>query len=227
METQQSSRIQTSLLNGVERKALIWLAEREPAWVTSDMLTFLGSIGALTVAAGFILSNINILYLWLAILGLIINWYGDSLDGSLARVRHAQRPRYGFFVDHMVDCFNETVIFVGVGLSPLVSFDLALLVLVFYFQLSIYVFISAHLKGEFKLTYAKMGPTEFRLLGIVVIALIMYVTPIRTFTFHSLSIFDIVAVILIVVLAIMLVVSFLSDAREYAKMEPLKRNGEK
>ena len=72
-----------------------------------------------------------------------------------------------------------------------------------------------------------MGPTEFRLLGIVVIALIMYVTPIRTFTFHSLSIFDIVAVILIVVLAIMLVVSFLSDAREYAKMEPLKRNGEK
>ena len=133
METQQSSRIQTSLLNGVERKALIWLAEREPAWVTSDMLTFVGSIGALTVAAGFILSNLNILYLWLAILGLIINWYGDSLDGSLARVRHAQRPRYGFFVDHMVDCFNETAIFVGVGLSPLVSFDLALLVLVFYF----------------------------------------------------------------------------------------------
>lgn len=227
METHQSNRIQTSILNGVERKVLIWLAEREPAWVTSDMLTLVGSIGALTVAAGFILSNLNVLYLWLAILGLIINWYGDSLDGSLARVRHAQRPRYGFFVDHMVDCFNETAIFVGVGLSPLVSFDLALLVLVFYFQLSIYVFISTHLKGEFKLTYAKLGPTEFRLLGIVVIALIMYVSPIRTFTFHSLSIFDIVAVILIVVLAIMFVVSFLTDARGYAKMEPLKRNGEK
>ena len=227
METHQSNRIQTSILNGVERKVLIWLAEREPAWVTSDMLTLVGSIGALIVAAGFILSNLNVLYLWLAILGLIINWYGDSLDGSLARVRHGQRPRYGFFVDHMVDCFNETAIFVGVGLSPLVSFDLALLVLVFYFQLSIYVFISTHLKGEFKLTYAKLGPTEFRLLGIVVIALIMYVSPIRTFTFHSLSIFDIVAVILIVVLAIMFVVSFLTDARGYAKMEPLKRNGEK
>jgi len=227
METHQSNRIQTSILNGVERKVLIWLAEREPAWVTSDMLTLVGSIGALIVAAGFILSNLNVLYLWLAILGLIINWYGDSLDGSLVRVRHAQRPRYGFFVDHMVDCFNETAIFVGVGLSPLVSFDLALLVLVFYFQLSIYVFISTHLKGEFKLTYAKLGPTEFRLLGIVVIALIMYVSPIRTFTFHSLSIFDIVAVILIVVLAIMFVVSFLTDARGYAKMEPLKRNGEK
>lgn len=235
MDKEHSNRIQTSLLNGVERKALIWLAERQPSWVTSDMLTAVGSLGALMIAAGFILANININFIWLATAGLVVNWYGDSLDGSLARVRHAQRPTYGFFVDHMVDCFNETAMFIGVGLSPLMHLSLALLVLAFYFQLSIYVFISAHLKGEFRLTYAKMGPTEFRILGIIVNTIVIYVTPLRDLsvdmTFfgaqYAVTLFDIVAMFLVVVLAVMLLVSFLHDAHEYAKMEPLKRNVEK
>ena len=192
------------------------------------MLTAVGSLGALMIAAGFILANININFIWLATAGLVVNWYGDSLDGSLARVRHAQRPTYGFFVDHMVDCFNETAMFIGVGLSPLMHLSLALLVLAFYFQLSIYVFISAHLKGEFRLTYAKMGPTEFRLLVVIVNTIVIYVTPIREFVrqvtlfgrHFSLTIFDFVAVFLVIVLAIMLAVSFFHDARAYAKIDP-------
>ena len=88
MEIKQATRIQTSILNAAEKKALVYLAERQPKWVTSDMLTFIGFIGALIIAAGFILSNININFLWLSSFGLLVNWYGDSLDGTLARVRN-------------------------------------------------------------------------------------------------------------------------------------------
>lgn len=232
MENIQSNRIQTSLLNGVERKALIWLAERQPKWVTSDMLTLVGSLGAVIIAVGYMLSGININFLWLATFGFLVNWYGDSLDGTLARVRNAQRPLYGFFVDHMIDCFNEVAMFIGVGLSPLMHLNLALLVLVFYLLLSVYVYISAHLKGEFKLTYAKMGPTELRLLIMIVNTIFIYVAPIRDYVREitlfgrhlSMTVFDFVAVFLVIVLAIMLIVSFFHDAKAYAKIDPRIRN---
>ena len=115
--TEKSVRIQTSVLNGVEKKALLWLAERQPKWVNSDTLTLIGFIGSVIIAAGYILSNYNINFLWLASLGLVINWYGDSLDGTLARFRKQQRPVYGFYLDHTMDAINETFMFMGVGLS--------------------------------------------------------------------------------------------------------------
>ena len=117
METKQATRIQTSLLNGVEKKALVWLAERQPKWMTSDILTGIGFIGALIIAAGFILTKKNIDFLWISSFGLLVNWYGDSLDGTLARVRKKQRPIYGYYLDHTVDCINESVMFIGAGLS--------------------------------------------------------------------------------------------------------------
>ncbi|MFB0973522.1 MAG: CDP-alcohol phosphatidyltransferase, partial [Bacteroidales bacterium] len=124
--------------------------------------------------------------------------------------------------------FNEVAMFIGVGLSPLMHLNLALLVLVFYLLLSVYVYISAHLKGEFKLTYAKMGPTELRLLVMIVNTIVIYVAPIRDYVreitlfgrHFSLTIFDFVAVFLVIVLAIMLAVSFFHDARAYAKIDP-------
>lgn len=229
----QSKRIQTSLLSAPEKKALNWLAARQPAWVFSDLLTLVGSLGALMIGLGYALSGININFLWLSTFGLLVNWYGDSLDGTLARYRNTQRPTYGFFVDHMVDCFNEVAMFVGFGLSPLVKFDLALLVLVCYLLLSIYVYISAHLKGEFKLTYAKVGPTEFRALAAIINTVLIYVTPVRNFSMEVaafggqlvLSLFDIVAIVLIVVLFAFLVVNFIKDAKQYAQKEPRVRNG--
>lgn len=102
----QALRIQTSLINAAEKKILVWLAKRQPRWVTSDMLTVVGTLGALIVAIGFVLSNNNVQWLWLSSLGLVINWYGDSLDGTLARVFNCQRPVYGYYVDHTVDCIN-------------------------------------------------------------------------------------------------------------------------
>ena len=119
-------RIQTSVLNALEKKVLVWLAERQPRWMTSDILTYLGTFGAVIIAAGYILSAWNINYLWLSSLGFIINWYGDSLDGTLARVRKTQRPIYGYYLDHTVDAINEVMIFVGVGLSGLMHLSFRL-----------------------------------------------------------------------------------------------------
>ena len=164
MGKETSQRIQTSLLNAAEKRILIWLAQRQPSWVTSDMLTFLGVGGAVICALGFLLSCWNIQWLWLSSLGLVINWYGDSLDGTLARVRNTQRPVYGFFIDHTLDAITICIMCIGAGLSPMLRLDIAMLILAGYLCLSIYTYIGAILKGEFRLTYSSFGPTEFRLL---------------------------------------------------------------
>ncbi len=129
-QSKQAQRIQTSLINGVERKALVWLAERQPRWVTSDFLTLVGTFGALLVGAGFVLTHYSVNWLWLSIAGLAINWYGDSLDGTLARVRNSQRPIYGYYIDHTIDCVNEALMFIGAGLSPLMNLPLALMLFI-------------------------------------------------------------------------------------------------
>ena len=165
---EQSKRIQTSVLNALEKKILIWLAERQPKWITSDVLTFIGVIGSIVVAIGYALSNYNVSWLWLATAGFFINWYGDSLDGTLARVRNTQRPIYGFYLDHCVDGITMTIMCVGAGLSQMLNLSIAMGVLVVYLLLSISVYINAHLKGEFKLTFAGMGPTEFRLIMMII-----------------------------------------------------------
>ena len=152
---EQSVRIQTSVLNALEKKALIWLAERQPRWMTSDMLTAIGVLGSVIVALGYALSNYSLNWLWLATFGFFVNWYGDSLDGTLARVRKTQRPIYGFYLDHCIDGVTMSIMCVGAGLSQMMNLGIAMAVLVLYLLLSISVYINAHLKGEFKLTFAK------------------------------------------------------------------------
>lgn len=229
MTTEQSKRIQTSILNKAEKKVLVWMAERLPSWVTSDMMTFLGSFGAIIIAVGYILSSKNITWLWLSSAGFIVNWFGDSLDGTIARVRNQQRPKYGFFLDHNVDCLNEAAMFIGAGLSPLMHLNMALLLFTGYLLLSVYVYISAHLKGEFKITYIKMGPTEFRLIVIMVNTLFIYCKGLRDFS-GEFSLFgnnfnytalDCVAVIILIILLASYMFSFIKDAKQYAKEEPL------
>lgn len=229
---EQSVRIQTSLLNGVEKKVLVWLANRQPKWADSDMLTFIGFLGAVVIAVGFILSNISVHFLWVSILGFVINWYGDSLDGTLARVRKQQRPVYGFYIDHTVDAINEVFMFMGAGLSPFMRFDLACVLLVVYLMLTLNVSMNAHLKGEFRLTYAKLGPTEFRLICIVACVLLMWVPAIRTFGFEmpwlgesqSLAVLDMIGAVILLVLVVIYVVTILQDARYYAKIDPKQRH---
>jgi phosphatidylglycerophosphate synthase len=228
---EQSKRIQTSILNSLEKKVLIWLAERQPKWMTSDILTYIGTVGAIIIAIGYILSSRNINYLWLSTLGFIINWYGDSLDGTLARVRNTQRPVYGYYIDHTVDAINEVVIFMGIGLSGLMHLEFSLMALVAYFLITINVSINAHLKKEFKLTYAGLGPTEFRLIMIIINTIYIYSTTLRNFSVAvevfgreiSLKSLDILGISVTIILFIMYFYEIFNDAKEYAVIDPLKK----
>ena len=226
MGNEQSERIQTSFLNRAEKVALVWLAERQPRWMTSDMLTYIGVAGALICAIGFALGVINVHYLWLSSFGLFINWYGDSLDGTLARVRNTQRPKYGFFIDHSLDVVTICLMCVGAGLSPVFRLDIALMVLAAYLGLSIYTYIGTIIKGKFLLTYAGFGPTELRLIIILMNTVYMYIEPLRTWsctvytqTFHF---FDVLGLIIVVLMAIMWLSKFLQDRKERSKLDPLK-----
>ena len=226
----QALRIQTSFINGIEKRALVWLAKRMPRWVNSDMLTAVGTLGALIVAIGFALSCLNVQWLWLSSFGLLVNWFGDSLDGTLARVRDCQRPVYGYYVDHTVDCINEGLMFIGAGLSPFLHLDLALLAYAIYLVLTINVSINAHLKGEFRLTYFKLGPTEFRIIVVVANTLLIAIPALaaiaNTHTLFGLTvtmhILDYVAAFIILAMALIYIVTTISDARKYAAIDPKK-----
>jgi len=222
MEKKQSRRIQTSFLNGAEKKALVWLAERQPKWMTSDILTGIGTLGAIIIAAGYILSSTDINFLWLSNLGLIINWYGDSLDGTLARVRKKQRPVYGYYLDHTMDAINESIMFIGAGLSPFFDFNAALVALALYLMLSLNVSINAHLKSEFKLTYAKLGPTEFRIIVFIINTALIFIGSESVET----GISGYVTWGIAAILAVIYIASVISDARGYAKADPMPEDKE-
>lgn len=227
----QANRIQTSLLNGVERKALVWMAERMPRWGTSDMLSAVGALGAVIVAAGYILASVNINFLWLSSFGYVVHWFGDSMDGSLARVRKTQRPIYGFYLDHTLDAVTEFIMFFGAGMSHLLRLDIAMMVFVAYLLMTLNVTINSHLKSEFRLTYAKLGPTEFRLLMIILNTLLIYIAPLREFSTViicagrslTLSGLDIVALCIFLILMVIYTCTVISDARGYAKADPLPK----
>lgn len=160
-------RINDILLGPLERPALKWMAAHMPAWVTPDHCTVFGVFGGLLTMLGYILTVYDRNFLWLASLGYVINWLGDSLDGNLARFRHIERPIFGFYLDHTVDALIEVLIFVGLGLSPYVSFNVASLTLIGYLLLSVLVYIRTSVVGEFKISYGKLGPTEIRVLAIL------------------------------------------------------------
>ena len=230
MKQEQSRRIQTSVLNAAEKRVLVWLAQRQPRWMTSDILTAIGVAGAVVVAVGYVLSNYHIGWLWLASLGYVVNWYGDSLDGTLARVRGTQRPIYGFYLDHNIDGVTMAIMCIGAGMSTMLNLYIAMAVLAVYLLLSISVYINAHLKGEFKLTYAGMGPTEFRLIMVVVNALFFFIAPLREWSASfvafdvpvSLGALDVVGLIILIVLIIIYLNNFVHDAEDYAKVDPVK-----
>ena len=228
----KAERIQTSILNAAERKALVWLAERQPKWVSSDMLTWIGVFGSFLIMLGYILTNININWLWLSSFGLILNWYGDSLDGTLARVRQTQRPIYGYYLDHTVDGINETMMFLGIGLSPLLNLYTALAMLVVYLQLTLNVSMNAHLKAEFKLTYAGLGPTEFRIIVILLNTCLLLIKPWqefeRVFVIFGKTIYahalDYPGLVILAILLLIYFVTIFHDMRYYAKIDPMPKS---
>jgi archaetidylinositol phosphate synthase len=163
-EFQPAERTHKSLLASGEKCALVWLAGQMPAWVNSDHLTALGFLSLFGVGAGYWFARYNRAGLVVAILFLILNWFGDSLDGTLARVRNRQRPRYGFYLDHVLDACGSVCIFAGLALSGYMSERVAVGLLVAYYLLSIEVYLATYTVGRFHLSFAAFGPTELRLL---------------------------------------------------------------
>lgn len=157
------TRVQTNVFARRERQFLDWLCARLPARVMPDHLTLLGVAGAVLILASYVASRFNPAFLWLASVGFVVHWFGDSLDGSLARHRRIERPIYGYFLDHTVDAICNLMIMAGIGLSLNVRMDVALFALVGYYLLCMYVFINNHLSGVFQLSFLGFGPTELRL----------------------------------------------------------------
>ena len=217
---EQHSRVNRILLGPLERPALKWLAEHMPRWMTPDILTGIGFLGAVIIAVSYYLTNYNPAYLWLASFGFVVNWFGDSLDGSLARFRHIERPRYGFFLDHTLDSASETVIFIGLGLSPYVNLDLAFLALVGYLLLSIFVFISTYVSGEFKISYGRFGPTEIRAVAILANTVIFFLgNPTLHILNWNVQLYNLLLGFVTVVLYTIFVVSTILRARQLNEME--------
>jgi phosphatidylglycerophosphate synthase len=162
----------TFFLAEPERRLLRAIAARLPWWVTSDHLTGLGVLGAVGAGAAYALSNFSAAWLWVASALLVVNWFGDSLDGTLARVRRAERPRYGYYLDHIVDAFSTAAIGVGLGLSPYVTLGVALAGVLAYLVLSINVYLESAAFGVFRLGYGHVGPTEARVILIAANALL-------------------------------------------------------
>ena len=163
------------LLGFLERPALQWLAAHMPKWVTPDTLTGIGVFASILIFASYIMTNLSPNFLWLANLGFILNWFGDSLDGTLARYRHIERPRYGFLIDHWVDAISAVLIFIGLGLSPYVDLSVASMGAIAYLLVSIMVYLITYVTGVFEITSAKIGPTEIRLLAIVANTAIFFI----------------------------------------------------
>ena len=157
------------LLARAEARALTWIAERVPRRVMPDHLTALGVLAAVGIAAAYVLSNGDRAWLWAASALLVVHWLGDSLDGTLARVRRAERPRYGYYVDHLADAVATALVGLGLGLSGYMHLAVALTLVIAYLALSVNSYLETQALGRFTLGYGRLGPTEARILLVVVL----------------------------------------------------------
>jgi len=212
------TRVQQNLLAVSERRLLTWLCARMPPWVTPDLLTSAGMVGALAIFTGYAASHWGSGWLWLAIAGYGLHWFGDSLDGSLARYRKIERPSFGYFIDHSCDGLATLLILGGMGLSPFVRLDIALLALAGYLLLAIHAFLSARVIGELKLSHVGAGPTELRLMLVALTLAMMALGP-GPGMFGGYSGFDWFVGIAGVILILLFVIQTIVTARRLARME--------
>lgn len=209
-------RIQENVLAVQERRLLNWICPRLPGWVTPDKLTVLALIGAATIFAGYVGSIASRHWLWLSVAGYFLHWFGDSLDGSLARFRSIERPRYGYFVDHSADVLGALLILIGLGISPYIRLDVALIALAGYYMLAAHSFLSARVAGELKLSYVAAGPTELRLI-LIGLTVSMYAIGYDEPQFEGLGAFDLIVGTVGAVLVVVFLFQTLTLARRLAR----------
>jgi len=212
-------RIQQNLVARIERRVLNRLCAAMPHWISPDTMTFTGMFGALLVFFGYLGSNLESNWLWLSIAGYVVHWFGDSLDGSLARFRKIERPRYGYFLDHSCDGFATMLVVVGIGLSPYVLLVVALIALAGYLLMSIHAFLSVRVLDELRLSYFNVGPTELRLI-LIGLTLAMLIAGRENPIVWQLNGFDLFVGTIGILLISLFVVQTATTARRLAKEEP-------
>jgi phosphatidylglycerophosphate synthase len=215
-----AAREQTSVLAPIERVILRWLASHMPAWINSDHLSVLGLAAMLMAGVCYAASGQNPLILHLVNACIFVNWFGDSLDGTLARYRDRQRPRYGFYVDHIIDTFGAVFLIYGLSLSGFMSERVAAALLIGFFMLAINSYLAAYALGVFKISHWKLGPTELRL--VLCIGNLYLIHSSHTHIFgHRFLLFDVGGLVSIVGMASMLVFSSIKTTHTLYNLERL------
>lgn len=214
-------RINQSLTAGLEKRALVWMAERAPRWVSSDGLTLLGLGAQIGAGICYALARWDRRALLLAIVCLALNWLGDSLDGTLARVRRQERPRYGFYVDHMLDVFGAVALMCGLGASGLLHWATALAMLIAFLVLGSESYLATYTLGRFELSQGIFGPTEIRIL-MALGNLAALRSPYSTIFGHKLLLFDLGGVISAACMGVTAMVVAVRHTAQLYRQEPLK-----
>jgi phosphatidylglycerophosphate synthase len=216
-----STREPNFLLAKTEKRVLRAIARRLPHRILPDDLTALGVLAALGICAAYVLSNEATVWLWVASALLIVHWLGDSLDGTLARVRGIQRPRYGYYLDHLVDAVSTAAIGIGLGLSPYMLLSVGTLVVVAYLVLSINVYLESQALGRFSIGYGLIGPTEMRLILIVLNTALVLGIGLEFSLFDTgLTALDLVGLGAAAVMVVLLATRAARNLRELARGEP-------
>jgi archaetidylinositol phosphate synthase len=212
------------VLKRFEKWALPRMAARLPRWVLPDHLTLLGLAASTLVGVAYALSGRNEAWLWVASAALLVNWLGDSLDGTLARFRRIERPRYGYYLDHLTDAYSTLLIGLGLGFSPYMLLAVGLAIVIAYLLLSINVYLETHVFETFSFSYGNLGPTEVRLILIALNTTALTVGPLP---FHALgvgaTVFDIAGLAAAAGMLGMLLLRATRNLRTLARMEPANR----
>jgi phosphatidylglycerophosphate synthase len=218
-------RLNDGLLQPLERPVLRWLVSRIPSRVTPDQLTLIGLVGSVIVFIGYVLCPVDAAFLWLANAGLVVNWFGDSLDGTLARFRGIERVRYGFFIDHTTDLLTQVMFAFGLGLSSYVRFEVACLALIAYLLLAVRTFIRTIVSGKMQLAFVGIGPTEVRV-GMIILNLSMWLMPPKPILvlWAPLSVFDLSVLASSAITVVFFLIAIRKEARQLALEDPAPAN---
>jgi phosphatidylglycerophosphate synthase len=217
-------RLNNSALQFLERPALQWMARRTPHWITPDLLTGIGFAGILLSAIAYCYSGSHPAMLWVATLGLFINWVGDSLDGTLARVRKIERPRYGFFLDQNLDALGHLIFALGIGLSGYLQLEVALFTLATYYLMAMFTLVRGLVSNTFVIAYGGIGLTELRV-AFALLNISLYFFPPEPFTLigYDASYADLIALIWAVSMLITFVIGLSTHLTQLSASEPKRR----
>ena len=228
METSavESSREPNFLLAKWEKRALRAIAARLPRWILPDDLSAIGILSAAGICTAYVLSNGDAAWLWLASALLVVHWLGDSLDGTLARARGIQRPRYGYYLDHLVDAVSTVLIGIGLGLSPFMLLSVGAVIVVAYLVLSINVYLESQALGRFSIGYGRVGPTEARL-GLIALNTVLILTGGIGFEVldTNVSALDLAGIAAACVMVALVGARAVANLRELAAAEPAAARG--